>query len=419
MTVDTKSGRSLYSWLAMACVIALVCTGGMWFALRDAGGTTVTAMFGKTVGLYPGSSVRVLGIDVGEITEVTPRGEVVAVTMKVDSGVEIPADAGAVVVAPSLVSDRYVQLTPAYDTGPVMRGGTQIPKEKTATPVELDDLYGSLNELSEGLGPNGANKDGALSGVLDTAAANLDGNGKNLNETVTRLGELSRTLDGSKGDLFATVQNLQSFTATLAGSDKQLNEFFGRVADVSGYLAEDSEEVGAALSSLATAMSDVQGFVAENKDVFASNVDKLTGITKVLVDQRSALAEVLDVAPVGATNFINSYDAASGTIAVRDNLNEITNPPVLTVCRLIRSGTPAGLPDTLSDLCDKLAPVVDGALPLPSVPQVLNSVQQGQLPPLPLPLVDVMKGLGQGQGSAPQGSAPQGGGGQPAGGGRG
>ncbi|WP_134668588.1 MULTISPECIES: MCE family protein [unclassified Amycolatopsis] len=390
MTVETKAGRSLVTWLGFACVAALLLTAGIYLVLRDTGGTKISAYFGKTVGLYAGSSVRVLGVAVGEVTAVTPQGQAVRVDMKVNDDVPIPKDVGAVVVSPSLVSDRYVQLTPAYDSGPTLASGTVLARDKTATPVELDDLYASLDKLSTALGPNGANKNGAFSDLLDTAAANLKGNGKDLNSTVSRLAELAGTLDDSKDDLFSTVKNLNSFTSALSQSDSQLNEFYQRLADVSGFLADDSHDVGAALESLSTSLQDVKQFVADNKNGLSSNVAKLASLTKVLVDQRAALAEVLDIAPTGATNFINTYDAASGTIAVRDNLNEITNPPILTVCRLISAGTPKPLPDTLGNICKKLAPVLDGTLKLPSIPQALNSLQNGQLPPLPLPLSDVL-----------------------------
>ncbi len=395
MTIRTYRGRSLVTWLAFACVLALLLTAGLFLVFRASTGTTLSAYFGKTVGLYAGSSVRVLGVPVGRVTDVTPQGDAVRVDMQVDD-VQLPADVGAVVVAPSLVSDRYVQLTPAYDSGPTLATGTVLAKDRTATPVELDDLYSSLDKLSTALGPNGANKDGALSGVLDTAADTLKGNGASLNSTVGQLADLAKTLDGSKDDLFSTVQNLNSFTGALAQSDQQLNEFYGRVADVSQFLAADSSDVGAALQSLGGALGDVQQFVNDNKTALESNVDKLASLSKVLVDQRASLAEVLDIAPTGATNFINSYDAASGTIAVRDNLNELTNPPILTVCRLISAGTPKEVPDTLGSICKQLAPILDGALKLPTIPQVLNSLQNGTLPPLPLPLVDVMEQLAGG-----------------------
>ncbi|NKQ52984.1 MCE family protein [Amycolatopsis sp. K13G38] len=384
MTIETRNQQNVYRWVATAAVVALLVAGGLYLVLRDTGGTRISAMFDKTVGLYAGSSVRVLGIQVGEITDVTPQGDAVRVDMRVDPGTPIPAGAGAVVVAPSLVSDRYVQLTPAYDSGPVMASGTLIPKDHTATPMELDDLYGSLDKLSTSLGPQGANKNGALSNLLDTAAKNLDGNGKNLNDTVTELANLSRTLDDSKGNLFSTVRNLQSFTTALSDSDKQLNEFYGRLGDVATFLANDSGDVGAALSSLGSSLGEVQQFVQENRDGLTSNVDKLASVSKVLVDQRAALAEVLDVAPTGMSNFINSYDAASGSIAIRYNANEFTNPLVTTLCRLLKASTPVGLPDVVSNLCTDLAPVVDGVAKTPSLSQLFADISAGKLPPLPI-----------------------------------
>ena len=87
----------------------------------------------------------------------------------------VPADADAVVLAPSLVSDRYVQFSPVYDGGAKMKDGATVPLERTATPVELDQVYGALDDLSAALGPNGANKNGALSDLVDVGAANLEG----------------------------------------------------------------------------------------------------------------------------------------------------------------------------------------------------------------------------------------------------
>ncbi|MCP2253390.1 virulence factor Mce family protein [Prauserella aidingensis] len=387
MTMDTRAGRSVYRWLATACVAALLLTGGVWWLLREEAGIRLTAHFDRAVGLYAGSTVRVLGIEVGEITRVQPQGERVAVSMRVDSGVRVPRDADAVVVAPSLVSDRYVQLTPVYDGGPVLSSGTVIARERTATPMEIDDLYASLDELATALGPDGANSDGALSRVLDTTAANLEGNGRNLNTTVTKLSELATTLDGSSEDLFGTVRNLQKFTELLATSDAQLNRFYQRLAEVSGFLSEDSDDVGKALSSLGGALGKVKGFVGENRTALSDNIGKLEGITQVLVDQRAAVAEIADVAPLGLSNFINSYDAASGSIAIRYNFNEVTNPLMTTACKLTKSLADHRLPASLDKLCEILGPVVDGKADLPSVSQLLASIQSGELPPLPLPSI--------------------------------
>jgi phospholipid/cholesterol/gamma-HCH transport system substrate-binding protein len=395
MTIDTRSGRRAATLVASACVLALLVAAALWWITMGERGTRITAYFDKAVGVYPGSEVKVLGVSVGQIDTVVPQGSVVRVELTVDGGVEIPAGAHAVEVAPSLVSDRYVQLTPAYEAGPLMASGTVIPRERTETPVELDDLAASVNELATALGPNGANANGALSNVLDTAAANLSGNGELLGNTIRELSAAAATLSNSSGDLFSTVDNLQRFTKALADSDAQVRAFNSQLAGVTGFLAADRDDLGVALSSLATALGSVQGFVAENKDSIASNVDRLTGVTQALVDQRAAVAEILDVAPLAMSNFLSTYDAASGSFAIRGNLNELSYPPALLVCRTLASATPVQVPKTLSDLCARLAPVIDGTLKLPSPAEVLAAVSAGKLPPLPLPLTQLIApGLG-------------------------
>lgn len=386
----TRQGQDLARIVAFACVLGLLLAGGLWWILHDMGGTRITAYFTRTVGVYSGSDVRVLGIKVGTVDDVEPQGGDVRVDMTVDEGVLIPADAQAVVVAPSLVSDRYVQLVPAYDSGRVMAAGTVIPLSRTATPVELDDLYASLDKLATALGPNGANRNGALSDVLNTAAANLNGNGQQIADTVRQLSAAADTVANAKGNLFATVDALQRFTQTLAASDGQVRGFENKLADVTGYLAADRADLGTALSELTAALTQVQGFIQDNSSALEANVHNLAGITQALVDQRAALAEVLDVAPLGASGLLNSYDAASGSFDVRGDLNELTYPPIEMVCRLLKASTPANVPAFLTDACGKLAPLLDGTLKLPSIAQSLGDLQAGKLPPLPLPVASTL-----------------------------
>ena len=113
---------SLQRGVAFAAALVLLAALG-WTILRPAGQYRVTAYFTGTVGLYPGSDVRILGIDVGKIEDITALGDKVRVQMLIDDDYDIPADAEAIVLAPSLVSDRYVQFTPVYDGGPTMEDG--------------------------------------------------------------------------------------------------------------------------------------------------------------------------------------------------------------------------------------------------------------------------------------------------------
>ncbi|WP_033436693.1 MCE family protein [Saccharothrix sp. NRRL B-16314] len=384
----TRIGRDLVRAVSIACVLALVAALAVWWIFAGANSRKGTAVFGAAVGVYEGSDVRVLGVKVGTIEEVEPQGTTVKVVMSLDRTVKVPADAQAVVVAPSVVSDRYVQLAPVYTGGPAMGENATIPRERTATPVELDQLYDSLNKLTTALGPNGANKDGALSELLDSAADNLDGNGQALGDTIKQLGDATRTLSGSKDDLFGTVDNLQKFTGMLAANDSQVRDVNQQLAEVAGFLADERENLGGALNELASALGQVQGFIQDNRAVLKSNVDKLAGITQILVDQRASLAEALDTAPLALGNLQNAYNATSGTLDVRADINELNQPPIVLVCKIVQGLEPGRVPGPLADVCRQLEPVLSGAVPLKTPAEVLTDLSQGKVP-LPLPLAGV------------------------------
>ncbi|KID32486.1 MCE family protein [Prauserella rugosa] len=393
--ITTRFGQRLAQGVTIAIVLGLVVAGGLWWTLKDAGTKQVTAYFPSAIGLYEGNSVRVLGVDMGEVTKVEPQGERVMVQMTYDREVPIPADAKAIIVAPSLVSDRYVQFAPAYTGGPQLEAGATIGQDRTEVPLEVDELADSLSRVSESLGPKGANSDGSLSNLLDTTANNLDGNGKALHETISKLGQAAGTLSGNSGDLFDTVENLAKLSKTFAGSDQTVRRFEQQLADVSGYLAGERENLSKTVTELGTALQSVKGFVESNRGRLKSNVDKLASVTQVLVDQRGALAETLDIAPLALSNLANTYNASSGTLDARPNLNELTQPPITMVCGLLKQ-TPNAL-DAVGDLCQGVADVVEGAVPLPSLAQSVNALNKGKLPPLPLPVTEQVLSSGGGQ----------------------
>jgi phospholipid/cholesterol/gamma-HCH transport system substrate-binding protein len=378
-----NTDRRQFQFTGLLAVVAVLIAGGLYFVAQP-GGRTLTAYFTSASAVFEDNSVRILGVPVGTITAVVPEGELVRVDMRLDDpDLRLPADASAVVISPSLVTGRYVQLTPTYAGGPELADGAVIPVERTAVPLGVDDLTRTATDLADALGPDGVNSEGALSDALDVGAANLDGNGQAFNDSIRNLGELSGTLSGSREDLFGTVTELQSFVSTIAAKDAEVREFSGRLEDVAGFLADERGDLAVAVSELSIALGDVADFVRDNRPALQSNVDKLTDVTAVLVKQQDALAEILDVAPAALSNLALTYNGSSGTLDTRANLNELTLPPIVLVCQALKRGTPQDLPTNISDTCSALEPVLSGAVPLPSVAEVITSLQSGTPPPVP------------------------------------
>ncbi|MFE3900085.1 MCE family protein [Streptomyces sp. NPDC059153] len=343
-------------------VVAVAATTGV-MSLNEEGTTTVTAYFDQATGVYAGSDLRILGVRVGTVESVKPRGKEVKVVLRVDKGIKVPKEAHAVVVAPSLVADRYIQLAPAYDGGAVLADGAELPAANNATPVEVDQLYESITELAGALGPDGANAQGAFAGLLDTGAKNLKGNGKDIGDSIEQFGKATKTLDKSSGDLFGTLSYLQTFTTMLKENDGNVRAAEQQLNSVTGFLADDKQNLGAALKELGTALAQVKTFIQDNRGALKKNVDALVPLTQTLVDQRASLAESLDTLPLSAGNLINAYDPTNRTLNGRTDLNELSMGGPLTE-------------STVS--LDGLSPV--------------SAERQKTLPSLPLPAVGTVYG---------------------------
>lgn len=371
MSGSTSLSKGIVRALALAIALGLVASGALWFTQRDPGMKTVTAYFPQTIGLYADNTVRVRGVDIGRIDSITPEGSKVKVVMEYDKTVKVPADAQAVIVAPSLVSDRYVQLTPAYSgKGPVMADNAQVGLKRTAVPLEVDDLYRTLITVSKTLGPSGANKHGELSRLLTTLAANFKGNGKALNVTINKLGKASGTLSGNKNDLFATIKNLADVTKKFAQHDATLRQFQQKLADVSGFLSGQRGNIAETVKLLGTTLAKVRKFIDDNHDLLKSNVDKLTSTTNVLKKRRGDLAEILELAPVAHSNIMNFWNGNRGTVDARANINELGQTPLVMVCNLLTQSRPEL--KSLGSVCGQL-----GKLPLPSVKKIIEDLSKG------------------------------------------
>lgn len=320
--------------MVIGLVVIVAAAGFLWRFFDRMNTTRITAYFDRSVGIYEGSDVRILGVAVGSVDSVEPMGDQVKVVMSVDRDYDIPAEAQAAQITPSVVSDRFIQLTPVYRGGPKMERDATIPRDRTVTPVEVDQLYKSIAELSEALGPNGANKEGAVNELVRSSSANLAGNGEALANSISQLSKAARYLSDARGDIFETVKNLQSFVSMLAVNDAQVREFNTQLADLAGFLAGERQNLGEALELLSVALGDVARFIDDNRELVADNAAALTTLTRTLADQRDDLAAVLPVLPVALSNLINIHNGESGTLDMRANFPELQDP-FGVVCKML------------------------------------------------------------------------------------
>ena len=335
--------RSVNPALIGGLVLVLL-VGAVLLLMPGSDQRNVTAEFPRTISLYKGSDVKILGVAVGKVDDVDPSGTKVIVKFHYDGKYKVPADAKAAVISPSIVGDRFIQLTPAYTKGAVMQDGAHIGVDRTATPLELDQIFGSITDLTTALGPDGANKPdesgtGALTRLLDSTARNFGGQGVQFNQTLHNLSELTKTLADNKDELFGSLSEVENFTNTLAKNDDTVRRFNDSLASGAQLLADERQDLAAALQNLSVAMTQVKSFVADNKTLLSSNIRELNKLSTVLVKNRDALDETLKDAPVALNNLFLAYDEKGGTLDTRANTGEtvtqLTAKPSTVLCALL------------------------------------------------------------------------------------
>jgi phospholipid/cholesterol/gamma-HCH transport system substrate-binding protein len=349
--------RILRGFPAIAAgLVALLLVGALLILLPGSGQKHVTAEFPRAISLYKGSDVKILGVAVGKVDEVDPSGTKVIVKFHYDEKYDVPADAKAAVISPSIVGDRFIQLTPAYTGGAKLADHARLGLDRTATPLELDQIFGSITDLTTALGPEGANKPdssgtGALTRLLDSTAKNFGGQGVQFNQTLHNLSQLTKTLANNKDELFGTVSEVEKFTNTLAKNDDTVRRFNDSLASGAKLLADERDDLAAVLQNLSVAMTEVKSFVADNKQLLSSNIKELNQLSKVLVKNRAALDETLTAAPVALDNLFLAYNQSTGTLDTRANVGEtvakLGSRPDVVLCAM------------LPDLCKPLTSLLD------------------------------------------------------------
>ncbi len=303
--------------LALIAAVILVFT-------RNGTERTLTVDFPRTNSLYKGSDVRVLGVPVGEVTELKAKGDHVEVSLKYETDVRLPSDVKAVIISPAIVGDRFVQLAPAYSGGAVLPDNAKLGIDRSEVPVELDEIFKSLDDLNIALGPKGANKDGAFSSLIEDTARQLDGQGQQLNETLSNFAKLSTTLSNNKEELFGSVREIEQFVQLLRRNDSSVRSFFDSTARVSRVLEGERDDLAKTLEFLSKALIDVRKLVKDNRTTLRNNIDNLQSLAEVLARHNEDIEHTLIDAPIALGNLgIAGGSSKTGTLDARSDLAKL------------------------------------------------------------------------------------------------
>jgi phospholipid/cholesterol/gamma-HCH transport system substrate-binding protein len=259
---------------------------------------TVTAYFTRTIGLFPQSPVRVLGVTVGRVVEVRPVGEKVRVVMRIDARRKIPADARAFIVPISLISDRYVQLAPVWRGGETLADGAVIDVDRTAVPAELDDLLAQLKKFLDALvaeTPAGA---GSLGEAVRNLSRALAGAGDDLSTVLGAGAPLAAEVAAHAGAIDDSVAHLARLVEALARRRDDIAALSAGLAEALGAVAAERRALEGALAGVADLTEALGSLVRDHRAALEEDLRVLAATTREVVAHQDSLLRALAWLPV-------------------------------------------------------------------------------------------------------------------------
>ncbi|CDO86151.1 mammalian cell entry protein [Mycobacterium triplex] len=344
----------------LASALALVLVAGFFTALRANSRidrTHVVGYFANSTGIFVGDDVRILGVPVGKIDRIEPQGTRVKITFWYDAAYNVPAEAKAVILSPSLVPVRAIQLTPAYTGGPAMVDNAVIPQERTGVPLEWDELRQQLQKLTTTLEPTQPGGVSALGSFINTAADNLRGQGANIRKALIELSQAFSALGDHSDDIFSTVKNLSTLVSALRDSTDVIRQLNANLAAATALLSNGPNEIGNAVRDVNDVAADVQSFVAANRETLGTTSNKVASVSTALIQSLDDLKQTLHIAPNTVQNFINVYHPAQAAIAGAAVVNTFANP-ITFLCGAIQAASRLNAEQSAKLCVQYLAPIV-------------------------------------------------------------
>ena len=316
--ISTRTRRIIWVAGAMAVVVAVVVAAVGWTYLRERGTRlTITAHFSSVSGLYPDNKVSVLGMPIGKVTKITSRGTYMEVEFTVDSKVKVPADAKAVTVSTSILTDRHIELTPVYRGGPTLKNGDIIGLDRTKTPVEFDRVLAMVDRLSKAMKGDGKGA-GPLADVVNNSANALSGNGELMRASLDELSKALRlSADGgamTRDQLTKIITRLSSLFEAASRNDQNIREFSSTVRQLSQVLDDEQLGSGNTGKQLNNILLQAGSLLEQNRDAIKQSVGNSNQIAQAVYDNRRELSEGFDLLPLMADNVYNVVDPVNNVV---------------------------------------------------------------------------------------------------------
>lgn len=280
---------ALFTAICLVFLFALVTVFGQF---RFDSRVGYSAVFTNVSGLKGGNFVRIAGVEVGKVRDLTLHKDgTVTVEFAIDRDLQLTEGTRAAVRYENLIGDRYLALEDGPGSVRTLQAGQTIPLTRTSPALDVDALIGGFRPLFRALDPEQVN---ALSGELLKV---FQGQGGTVSSVLAQTSALTKTLAGRDELIGQVITNLNTVLDTFATRDEQFSEGLGDLSSLVEGLSERRTDIATGVAHINAAAGSIADLLVEAREPIKEAVAQTDRFSGQLMADRDYLDELVRTLP--------------------------------------------------------------------------------------------------------------------------
>lgn len=287
--------------LAALALTAVVLSGCGWRGLNSLplpgtegggpGSYLIQAQVPNVNNIEPNSRVRVGDVNVGNVTGIERQGWHALVTMRINGGVELPANATAKVGQTSLLGSQHIELAPPTLEAPRGRlhDGSLIPLQNGGAYPTTEQALAAISLLLNGGGV------GQIQDVVETFSTALRGREQDLRSLIEQLDLYVRYVNDQSDDIIDATESLNRVAGTFAAQKPVVDRALRTIPDALAVLRDQRENLSEALDQLGKFSAITADSVNRTKESLVTELEDLAPVLRSAANAGPALTRSLSL----------------------------------------------------------------------------------------------------------------------------
>lgn len=252
-----------------------------------------SAKFTDVTSLNPGDDVRIRGVRVGQVDELSVVDQNLAlVRFSVDKAQPLPEDVTATIKYRNMVGQRYIALDRGEKlSADLLPADAQIPLGRTHPALDLTDLFNGFKPLFQALSPKDVND---LSGEIVQV---LQGEGGTVDSLLMHTGSLTSTLADRDQVIGQVIDNLNSVLGNINNQGNALSTLVMTLQQLVSGLAGDRTAIGDAIQGMADLTDATAGLIEQARQPLKDSISGLGMLASNLNTGSADLEQFLVATP--------------------------------------------------------------------------------------------------------------------------